>query len=268
MKKSLFYVIPFFLIIFSCGKQPLEAPDENPIPKLSCRINYVDMSYNGGDVQSCTIGYDTDKNISRVVSTQDSAFISFSVLKSLNQIVLKTKYSGDWTYQLDDKQKVIIAHEFYDYTFTYNADGNLSTARVVEDPTHITSYVFFYDNGNLSRIIGENSGYNTAITIDFTYDLGKTASTSVRLADPISYIGLYEVLPGFFGKVSKNKLLTVIKKERNKTYGFGSSERYYLGYSANENNQLSKIIVDRVYGDLSVNNVETLSPKDNLTYNF
>lgn len=269
MKNALFLCLLYAVFFSGCTKEaPGDEPKKDETGNISCRINFADLSVNGGKAESCTVNYDEAKNLSAINSTQDSFFRSFTVVKAENQILLKTKYYGNWTYNLDEKKRIVSAHTYYDYTFLYNSEGYLSRAVVVESPTHTSTYQFIYSNGNLTKITGENSGYENEVTISYNYDLNQEAVVLVDNSDPLSYIDLGVVISGYFGKSSKNQLLAVKRVSRSKRYGFGSFEINNFTYTKDTNNQINSMGMDRIYGSISVNNEESLGFKDNLVYHF
>ncbi|MBT2562318.1 hypothetical protein J7E50_01685 [Pedobacter sp. ISL-68] len=206
------------ILLVSCNKEtPIENLDKPQI-KNKCRVISV-TAFNDLDKKgvTATISYDDLQNLTGIASTQDSSFTSFSVVYATNLITLKTKYYGDWTYVLDDKKRIIRANTFrgyYKYQFTYNSAGFLDEVILDEDSNIQTKYTLFYKDGNISKITGVTPYYNSNSITEFTYD-NNPATTLPGGTDPIKYMQIREVLPGFFGNVSKNQVVKVNEVTNN-----------------------------------------------------
>lgn len=267
-------IIFFSILFFACNKE--DSPLEPTIKDKICKVSTAQGDFNNGYiVGSAKVFYDQNNFLTKIESTQDTMFRSFSVVYANDKVILKTKYQGDWTYFLDDKKRVIKASIYtrqnpngnMNFEFVYNNEGYLSKAVVNDSYTGQQVYNLTYINGNLDKIVGFSS-YNTQIDIVFKYDLDKKASLLNSRINPISKIQLPEVLAGFFGKTSINRLLETNETRTNLTYNFGGRDVEAFEYISDKDGNITEVKVNTVNSSFSLGVKEYINSRETLKYKF
>ncbi|SES17460.1 hypothetical protein [Pedobacter rhizosphaerae] len=272
-RTSIFFLLS--ILFLACNKE--EAPIDPENKQKTCKVTTAESNFNNGYILgSAKVFYDQNNNIAKVESNQDTSFMSFSVVYASDKIVLKTKYQGDWTYVLDDKKRVVKASLYtrlvpsgtQNFEFTYNSSGSLSRAVVNDSYSGPIAYTFNYLDGNLSNVTGVNSYYNTEISISYKYDLTKKATELNSHLDPLFEIGLHQVLPGFFGKTSENRLMEVNKLSTNMTYKFGDRELKTYEYASNADGNITDVNINTIRSGFSAGVAEYINSRSKQNYTF
>ncbi|WP_316825657.1 hypothetical protein [Pedobacter miscanthi] len=261
MKYTFYTLLCLGTLLFSCNKSISE--DDVKSDDKSCKIVSIQRKVVGYDgMNSAAISYNEDNTIKSIISTSDSSFKSFTVIYAVNKVTLKTRYYGDYTYNLDSKKRVVSA-TFGEYgnkfEYLYNTDGFISEIVEVDRSSGFrTTFNLFYAKGNLIKVTFKEI-YGDETTIDFVYDEGQGAAVLLEYTDPLYYIGTYSgehyVIPGVFGETSKNLLTSAISTRRSPN-GYIGREAYSLSYKKDGEKRISSIELTAPY----------LSEKS--TYNF
>lgn len=203
IKLMLAFAVSLFMFN-SCAKD--EAPEA---PK--CKVISLEGNFEDRIIGVATFQYDSQNRISRINSTHDSIIRSFTVVYTTNQVTLKTKYHGDFIYDLDSLGRTIKANTYRGnllFSFRYNADGYVDQVTESHLPQYETTYSLSYTNGNLIRIIAITPAWQTKSTYALEY-ADEQREFDYTLAEPLTYTGIQDVIPGLFGKMSKGRLLKV-----------------------------------------------------------
>ncbi|MGN7988976.1 hypothetical protein ACTJKC_16635 [Pedobacter sp. 22226] len=256
---KLIYTLLFAcLVLSSCNKENLQ---ETETPNKKCKIVSANMVFNPGkkaDVAyyrgSAVVNYDEKNNIKNIISTQDSAFTSFSVIATPTQLTLKTKYNGDWIYKLDGLGRVIYV-EFYNGSIkanlNYNTEGYISTLTKIDTYSNSqTIYTFNYSNENLVKVTGISSLGLHSETLEYTYS-NDIAVDLTSNANPLYYLDIIEVIPGFFGKTSKNQLSGVKQTSLQTNSGNGYSLLYSFLYTKDSEGRIISMKLSNTHLDIS-----------------
>ncbi|MCZ4242851.1 hypothetical protein [Pedobacter punctiformis] len=274
--KHAFYYLFFAVVLFSsCNKEKLPVDETS---EKKCRIVSADMVFNPEKktdaayyTGSAIVNYDEKSNIKSIISTQDSAFRSFSVLFTATQLTLKTKYNGDWIYKLDGQGRVIYV-EFYNgaikANLAYNADGYLSSLIKTDSYSGSQmSYTFNYADGNLIKATGVNSLNGNTETLEYTYT-NDIAIDLTSNANPLYYLEINEVIPGFFGKTSKNQLSSVKQTSMSKNYGSGYSFSYSFLHTRDSEGKITSMKIGTIYAEINPGVPNYIRGSWNSVYNF
>lgn len=226
MKRSIYSLICLVSLFFSCSDEQFVDPLKNT-DEEKCRIVFAEMTTNPDKPKgpkdysaSAVINYDDKHNLTGIVSTNDSAFRSFTTHYTPTQLTLKSKYHGDMIYKLDNAGRVAEADLYsgmYKFKLTYNAEGYLSkVSKTGPNLYDNINYKLSYANGNLSEISGTAlDNFSTKETFECIYSNdGYTTLTSDT--NPLTYIMIFDALPSFFGKVSKNLISSITRTYINK----------------------------------------------------
>lgn len=273
--KFIFYSLFVTAILFSsCNKEEIPQTETG---EKKCRISSIDMVYNpersdksGYFKGSAIVNYDEKYNIKSVVSVQDSAYKSFSVIYTPTQLTLKTKYNGDWIYKLNN-QGMINYIDLYDggtkADIVYNTEGYISKLTRTDSYAEGSMvYSFIYTDGNLTKVTGVSTSGNRNETIEYTY----TKDLAINLtsnANPLYYLEIREVIPGFFGKVSKNQLSTVKQTSINRPYGNGYVLLYNYQYTKDADN-IILMKINNIYQEVNPGLPNYVRFSVNSVYNF
>ncbi|QIL39151.1 hypothetical protein G7074_07560 [Pedobacter sp. HDW13] len=258
--KSQFFSLFFAIILFTaCNKDSVPEKDADNAKK--CRIISADMVFNPDKkinaayyAGSAVVNYDEKYNVKGIVSTQDSAFRSFSVITTPGQLTLRTKYNGDWIYKLDGQGRAIYV-EFYNGSIranlSYNAEGYISSLTKIDTYSNSqTVYIFNYNNENLVKIASVSSLGGHTETLEYTYN-NDIAVDLTSNANPLYYLDIVEVIPGFFGKTSKNQLSGVKQTSLQTNYGSGYSVSYSFLYTKDSDGKIISMKLINTHSEIN-----------------